>query len=232
MIFNDTNKHNKAETDEKTINNAIEEIFQDRETNSVSQQLQALNTLLDSYLSPLPSSSSDTTSISLNIEAYTSFTHHPFYAECKLELPDDKVDGIYLNLPIDSLMSLLVSTLHDGHTVIWEGDISERGFSQQQGLALLSPDISTTQASRQKEFENKKTTDDHVMHIVGIATNEEGKRFFLAKNSWGKSGRFRGYIFLSEEYVKLKTIALYCATNNKPNQKQNTYNINFSYTTK
>jgi aminopeptidase C len=64
-----------------------------------------------------------------------------------------------------------------------------------------------TQASRQKEFEQLRTTDDHVMEIIG--TFMKGKqRFYVCCNSWGKNWGNKGLIYLSEDYLRLKTIAV------------------------
>lgn len=65
-----------------------------------------------------------------------------------------------------------------------------------------------TQASRQKEFEQLRTTDDHVMEIIG--TFMKGKqRFYVCRNSWGKNWGNKGLIYLSEDYLRLKTIAVF-----------------------
>ena len=65
-----------------------------------------------------------------------------------------------------------------------------------------------TQASRQKEFEQLRTTDDHVMEIIG--TFMKGKqRFYVCRTSWGKNWGNKGLIYLSEDYLRLKTIAVF-----------------------
>ena len=61
---------------------------------------------------------------------------------------------------------------------------------------------------RQKAFEAHQTTDDHCMEIIGLAHDQHGRRFFLCKNSWGTGNRYRGFMFLSEPYVQMKTVAV------------------------
>ena len=65
-----------------------------------------------------------------------------------------------------------------------------------------------TQAQRQREFETRRTTDDHCMMLMGIARDRQGRRYYIAKNSWGKANPYGGLMYLSEDYVRLKTIMI------------------------
>lgn len=141
-------------------------------------------------------------------DSYTSFTHHPFGSRVVLETPDNLMNDSFLNLPIDLLMNLIVSRLQSGRAVCWEGDVSEPGFDAVNGVGEV-PEKNVTQEMRQRQFESLKTTDDHCMSIVGIAHDKKGNRYFIMKNSWGTSNRFHGFIYLSYNYVKLKTIAIF-----------------------
>ncbi len=141
--------------------------------------------------------------------ALTSFTHHPFFQNCVLELPDNRHHSAFTNLPIDSLMARVEQSLRQGHPVCWEGDISEPGFLWKAGHATLPDEREeVTQEERQKAFERHLTTDDHCMAIVGLAHDGEGRRYFIMKNSWGKTNRHGGFIYVSFPYVRLKTIAV------------------------
>jgi aminopeptidase C len=141
-------------------------------------------------------------------EALTSFTHHPFGERFALETPDNQFHDTFLNVPIDTLMARIVSTLRSGHAVCWEGDISEPGFSFAQGRAVMPDGTEATQEARQRLFDHLKTTDDHCMMLCGLAHDQQGRRFFIAKNSWGKNNPYRGFMYLSEDYVRLKTVAV------------------------
>lgn len=142
-------------------------------------------------------------------EALTSFTHHPFGERFALETPDNQFHDSFLNVPIDTLMARIVSALRSGHAVCWEGDISEQGFSFTQGHAMIPDGTETTQETRQRLFDRLKTTDDHCMVLCGLAHDRQGQRFFIAKNSWGKNNPYGGFMYLSEDYIRLKTIAVY-----------------------
>ncbi len=139
----------------------------------------------------------------------TSFTHHPFGEETVLEVPDNKLHDRFLNVPLDIMMDHIVRALRNEHPVCWEGDISEPEFRKVKDgfVDLPSMAIPVTQTSRQSAFERLQTTDDHVMTIVGMGW-KNGKTYFICRNSWGKEWGRNGCIYLSEDYVRLKTIAV------------------------
>lgn len=143
-------------------------------------------------------------------EALTSFTHHPFGKSFPLEVPDNYYRDEYKNVNIDELMRRIDKALDGGHPVCWEGDISEPLFLFGSGVAeLVDEDKTYTQEDRQKFFEAKQTTDDHCMEIIGRARDEKGRRYYLCKNSWGKKNPYGGLMYLSENYIRMKTIAIF-----------------------
>ena len=140
--------------------------------------------------------------------AMTSFTHHPFGETFVLEVPDNYSDELFYNVPVDVMMKRIERSIRSGHPVCWEGDTSEVGFSFERGIAELPANTPCTQQQRQKAFETRQTTDDHCMTLVGIAHDEKGRRYFIAKNSWGTDNPYGGMMYLSEDYVRMKTIAI------------------------
>jgi len=79
------------------------------------------------------------------------------------------------------------------------------------------PEKSITQEIRQADFENFSTTDDHMMHITGLVKDQWGKKYYKTKNSWGTSGNpFNGYLNMSENYVRAKTIFIMVHKNGIP----------------
>ncbi len=68
------------------------------------------------------------------------------------------------------------------------------------------PEIDVTQEMRQTAFDNWETTDDHGMLIYGIANDQNGKPYFMVKNSWGDEGTYDGIWYVSKTFVKYKTI--------------------------
>ena len=162
----------------------------------------------------------------------TSYSHHEFYTQYRLELPDNwDYNGEYFNVPIDDLERIIEYALKNGHSVVWDGDVSEEEFnSKKMGYAVIpetdwedrlheeqeldkvfiSPvkEKVITQALRQMTMDNFTTTDDHLMHIVGLARDQEGTRFYLTKNSSGTDRKNAGYMYMSQAYVRLKTTAI------------------------
>ncbi len=68
------------------------------------------------------------------------------------------------------------------------------------------PEIEVTQEMRQVAYDNWETTDDHGMLIFGIAQDQNGKEYFMVKNSWGKSGKYEGIWYASKAFVAYKTM--------------------------
>lgn len=150
--------------------------------------------------------------LKLNPDDYvevTSFTHHPFYQRMRLEIPDNwSHDTRYLNVPIDDMEKIMSNALSKGFTISWGGDTSEKGFNPKEGLAVLEDDAKeVTQQARQEAFDDWRSTDDHSMHIVGLSKDENGKTYYLTKNSYGAAvGPFEGYLHMSRNYIRMKTI--------------------------
>ncbi len=161
-----------------------------------------------------------------NYIEFTSYTHHPFYEKIDLEMPDNFTHSKYYNLPIDEMMAIVDNALENGYSVAFDGDMSDKFFRKKECYAVVPEDPETvdddksvpekekivTQEIRQKAFDNYESTDDHLMHLVGIAKDQNGTKFYLTKNSWGiKSGKkdrkYKGYWYMSEQYVKLRGLA-------------------------
>ncbi len=215
---------------------------------------QAMNGILDAYLGEditefefkgkkyTPASYAK--AIGLNMDEYvslTSFTNHPLNERCMLAIQDNWAWGESYNVSLDDLMTACETALKEGYTVAWGADVSEKGFSFSNGLAINPVDPSTinvkgtdnknfsdggadkvsnafktpveevkvTPEIRQEAYDNKTTTDDHGMHIVGLYKDQKGTKYFLVKNSWGTGNYPEGYLYVSESYFKWKTINIY-----------------------
>lgn len=193
-------------------------------------------------------------SLGINPDDYvslTSYSHHPFYTQFAIEIPDNWRWDLSYNLPIEELMQVFDNSINNGYTVLWGSDVSEKGFTR-NGIAIM-PDIEVvntsgsdqarwtglskseidskifslmervpekviTQEERQKAFDNGQTTDDHGMQIFGIAKDQDGRKFYMVKNSWGETGEFKGIWYVSESFVKYKTMNIVVHKNSIPQQ--------------
>jgi len=142
-----------------------------------------------------------------------SFESQPFWKRATLEVPDNwmRYDQ-YLNVPIETAMQSIDTALERGFTIAVDMDVSERGFQAQRGVARLpddqeSEDFVVTDSWRQDAFAKGETTDDHLMHIVGVAQDSEGQPYYLTKNSWGSVGPYKGYLYMSRKFVAAKLLA-------------------------
>ena len=137
----------------------------------------------------------------------TSYTHHPFNQWFDIEAPYKWRLKPSYNIPIEQLMDVLDKALDAGYTVAWGGDVS--GNFTRTGLAMLPDGITPTQQMRQAQWDNWQMTYDHVMVIYGKATDEQGKPYYMVKNSWGKSGLYKGIWYMSRDYIMLNTTYLF-----------------------
>ena len=183
--------------------------------------------------------------VDLNPDNYvelSSYTHHPFYSKFILEVPDNWSQDEVYNLPVDDLMEVMYNAIDEGYTIAWAADVSDKGFSWNNGVAVVpAKDLEDmtqtertrwedlteqekqqqlynfndppekqkeiTQEMRQKAFNNYNTTDDHGMHITGLAEDQNGTKYFYVKNSWSDENHvYDGYLYASDAYVRYKTM--------------------------
>ncbi|MCX6300695.1 MAG: aminopeptidase [Bacteroidia bacterium] len=79
------------------------------------------------------------------------------------------------------------------------------------------PEINVTQELRQAGYESFTTTDDHLMHLTGVAKDQNGTKYYKTKNSWGTDrNAFGGYLNMSESYVRAKTLFIMVHKNGIP----------------
>ena len=174
--------------------------------------------LLDAYMGPLP----DTIRVNGRAEtprqfadqlgidpsAYvelTSFTNMPLWQQVALLTPDNWAhDDRTWNLPLDDAMRALRHAIESGYTVAIGSDVSERSFDQKAGYATWEEGTTITPEERQSGWDRWTTTDDHGMHVVGIARDETGATYYKVKNSWGDAGPYHGFIYISENYIRAK----------------------------
>ena len=73
-------------------------------------------------------------------------------------------------------------------------------------LGINAPELTPSQETRQEEYDNWTLTDDHGMLIYGIAKDQNGKEYYMVKNSWGKTGKYDGIWYMSKNFIVAKTM--------------------------
>jgi bleomycin hydrolase len=204
--------------------------------------LKAYTSVLDTYLGAVPetvevdgkilSPVDFAKSTGFNPDDYveiTSFTHHPYYEKFIFELPDNWSNDPYYNVPLNELLEIMNYSLQKGYTFVWDGDVGHEGFSHKNNVAVVydgdydfnnpKTEKEITVECRQNQFDNLTTTDDHLMHITALAEDQNGTMYYKTKNSWGDdSNDFGGYLYMSETYIRLNTIAIMVHKNAIPKE--------------
>jgi len=162
-------EHNHGEL--QRFVNAISQVAVDAKQRS-PQYEELLKNLFDTYLGPMPSSftyqgkeytpKTFAASLGLNMDDYveiTSFTHIPLYKKSILEIPDNWQYGAAYNVTLDELIAIIDNALNKGYTIAWDGDVSERGFSHVNGVAI-NPQVTAIESfagTDRARFENLNT---------------------------------------------------------------------------
>jgi len=250
----DTHNHNEMEA---LLSAMVKELAKKPQGKKLTKNWKkAYTEVVDAYLGDLPDDLNDfkfevdgktynpqsySKHLGLDMNDYislTSYTHHPFYESFALEVQDNWAMQSSYNLPLDEFMDVMETAVENGYSFAWGADVSEKGFSSKDALAILPKDASTiqksgkddkffsnagsekisnafvqpveerivTQEERQDAFDSQETTDDHGMHTIGLAKDQNGTKYFIIKNSWGDYNQCDGYFYASFPYVRYKTM--------------------------
>ena len=191
--------------------------------------------VLDAYLGECPKSfkyegktytpKTFAASLGLNFDDYvtiTSYTHHPFWTQFAVEVQDNWRLPLSWNVPMEDMMRIIDNALENGYCIAWGGDVSEEGFTRDMArwlkltrtqktsmldsLGCTVPEIVPTQEMRQERFDNWELTDDHGMLIFGIAKDQNGKEYYMVKNSWGETGDYKGIWYMTKNFIAANTM--------------------------
>jgi bleomycin hydrolase len=166
----------------------------------------------------------------------SSFLYAPLYKPTMLMVPDNWSLQSVWNVRMNELSESVDNALEKGYTVAWATDVSERSFSWKNGVAIVpekdygkmsvkerktmfdgpKTEKNITAQDREDAFDNYTTTDDHGMHIVGLAEDQNGKEYYMVKNSWGEKNDYKGYLYVSKTFFEYKTTAILLNKNALP----------------
>lgn len=180
-----------------------------------------------------------------NYVEFISQTSTPYWEKAMMMVPDNWAFQWDWNIPMDDITKIIDNALKNGYSVAWGTDVSEPYFSWKNGIAYVpaiqvnnmtkeqkenmfkgpKPERNITPEMRQMAFDNYKTTDDHGMQIVGIAKDQNGKEWYLIKNSWGTHNDYKGYLYVTKDFVKYKTTSFLVNKNGVPQGIRQKLNI-------
>lgn len=172
--------------------------------------------------------------VGLNADDYIEFisqTNTPYWQKAMMMVPDNWAFQWNWNIPAQDFTAIIDYALKKGYTLAWSTDVSEPYFSWPNGVAFVpqnpeqykkdltdeqkkelfngpKPEPEITAELRQQGLENMRTTDDHGMHIVGLAKDQNGKEYYIVKNSWGETNDYKGLIYVTKAFVQYKTTSL------------------------
>lgn len=163
---------------------------------------------------------------------FISQTNTPYWEKALMAVPDNWSAEWVHNIPMVEMTNIIDNALKNGYTVTWATDVSEPYFSWPNGVAYvpenamqleprrmkkedkdalftsIKPELKVTPELRQLGIDAQTTTDDHGMHIVGLSKDQNGKEYYIVKNSWGDDNDHKGYLNVSKAFVQLKTTSI------------------------
>ena len=88
----------------------------------------------------------------------------------------------------------------------WLGLSAAKRRNLIDSLGCNVPEVQATQEMRQERFDNWELTDDHGMLIYGIAKDQNGKEYYMVKNSWGETGKYKGTWYMTKTFIAANTM--------------------------
>ncbi|MDA3904592.1 MAG: aminopeptidase [Bacteroidales bacterium] len=148
----DEPKHVHAEMD-ALLSSYVNTVIQNKNKKLSPVWLNGFEGILDAYLGNAPEEfevegktytpKSFADNLGINVDDYVilgSYTHHPFYESFVIEIPDNWLRGSIYNLPLEDMTDIVNNAIKNGYSVGWGADVSEKGFSWKNGVAIVPDD--------------------------------------------------------------------------------------------
>lgn len=110
----------------------------------------------------------------------------------------------------------LVQNLSGSDAARWLRLPATKKSEKYDSLGVNAPELVPTQEMRQEAYDNWETTDDHGMHIYGIAKDQNGREYYMVKNSWGEYGDYKGTWYMTKAFVTYKLMDMMLNKNALP----------------
>lgn len=168
----DEDKHVHAEMD-ALLSSYVNTVIENNNKKLTPVWLKGFEGVLDAYLGKVPetfevdgkqfNAKSYANSLGINPDDYVvigSYTHHPFYEPFIIEIPDNWLRGTIYNVPLNEMMEIVNNALKNGYSVGWGADVSEKGFSWKNGVAIVpdedSPELDNLEQAKWDALDKKK----------------------------------------------------------------------------
>jgi len=148
-----TDNHVHGEMD-KVLKQYVDGVIANKNRKLSTAWFEGFNGILDAYLGEVPKTFTyegkeytpktfATDFLELNADDYmmfSSYTHHPFYEQFIMEVPDNWSWGSVWNVKMDEMVDIFDNALENGYSIAWAADVSEKGFNWKKGVAIV-PDV-------------------------------------------------------------------------------------------
>lgn len=165
-------KHIHGEMD-AVLKGMIDKVIENKNKKLTPRWHEAFEGMLDAYLGDIPetftyksktyTAKSFGDELGINAENYvyiTSYTHYPFYDKFILEVPDNWSWKGFYNLPLDEMIQVMDNAIENGYTIAWAADVSEKGFSWKNGVAVVpDEDIEELDGMEKDKWDNMSKKD-------------------------------------------------------------------------
>ena len=146
-----------------------------------------------------------------------SFADKPLYKRFILEDKFNWASDSFWNITLKDMQQIVDTALSRGYSVGWEGDVTETGFNYFGGYAALPDSAYAYDRQRLLNYQTEATERDHMLHLAGTGRDPAGRKWYYLKNSWGTwLSPYKGYIYMEENYFRMKTVILFVHKNGLP----------------
>ena len=185
-------------------------------------ELQQVNDTLDKYLGKVPvrfifdkqrytpkTFAMQWLPFSNDYAEVVSFSDKPLYKHFILDDKYNWARDSFYNISLADMKQLADTALQKGWSVGWEGDVTEPGFHYFGGYASLPDSLYEYDTQRLTNYKTEATERDHMLHLVGGGKDSCGHQWYYMKNSWGNFGEYQGYMYMDENYFRMKSVILF-----------------------
>ena len=187
------------------------------------QDLIQLNDTLDKFLGKVPqqfiwkgktytphSFAREQVNLSDDYAELVSFSDKPLYRQFVLADKYNWANDSFWNISLKDMQEVVDTALARGWSVGWEGDVTEPGFNYYGGYASIPDSAFQFDQQRLENYKTEVTERDHMLHLTATGVDATGKKWYYLKNSWGTwLSRYKGFLFMEENYFRMKTVILF-----------------------